>query len=239
MKKQYIISFVIAFIWLFIGATFFMIPMVVIGIKGSGLSMTDYLLNLDLVSRHSIVASCVSHLLGISVFIIIYGTIIKNDAINYKSSWLKNTLFIIVGFIILVALTYLMNYIYSLFGFGEDDTSQNQQTIIDMLKSDGKIYMILYSVILAPIFEEIVFRKLFYSALKENTKLPVWAIVLIISAVFAFIHVSDVESFVYFPQYFVLALIITSGYALAKENIFVSLGLHFLNNLMGVLEILL
>ncbi len=239
MKKQSIFAFAIFFIWLFIGAMFFMIPMIAIGIRESGLPMTEYFTNIDLVSSHSIVASCVSHLLGITVFIIMYGSLIKKDAINYKNQWLKNTLFIVIGFIMLYALTYLMGYIYFLLGFDEDDTSQNQQTIISILNSNGKIYMIIYSVILAPILEEIVFRKLFYTALRENTKLPMWAIVLIISTVFAFIHVSDIESIVYFPQYFVLALIITLSYALTKENIFVSLGLHFLNNLLGVLEILL
>ena len=100
-------------------------------------------------------------------------------------------------------------------------------------------FVILYTVILAPIFEEIVFRKLLFYVFRKNTKLPMWAVVLIVSCLFAGIHVTDVESFIFFPQYFVLALIITSAYAFTKENLYVCIGLHFLNNLVSVLEIIL
>ena len=131
-----------------------------------------------------------------------------------------------------------MGIIYEKLGLG-GQTSQNQQGIIDALNGSTVPFVVMYTVILAPIFEEIVFRKLFYTALKKFTKLPSWAIVLIISAAFAFIHVSDAQSLVFFPQYFVLALLITGAYALTKENLFASIGLHFLNNFVAVLEILL
>ena len=131
-----------------------------------------------------------------------------------------------------------MSIIYEMLGLG-NQTSQNQQGIIEALHGSTVPFVIIFTVILAPIFEEIVFRKLFFTTLKKYTKLPTWAIVLIISSVFAFIHVTDFESLVFFPQYFVLALIITSAYAITKENLFVSTGLHFLNNVVAVLEILL
>ena len=62
---------------------------------------------------------------------------------------------------------------------------------------------------------------------------------LIIATAFALLHVmTDIESLVFFPQYFVLSLIITLSYAISKENLFVSTGLHFVNNLMAVIQIL-
>lgn len=239
LNLRSILEFGVAFVWLFLGATFFLIPMISIGARASDLSLMEYLENQDLIQIHSTVCSCVGHLLGISLFAILFTQLIKSDLISFKKNWLKYILIIVIGFGVLYGLTILMNYIYSLFGFGEDDTSANQELIIKILNSDAKLYMIIYSGILAPIFEEIVFRKLFYKALKENTKLPCWAIVLIISVVFALIHVTDKASLVYFPQYFVLALIITASYAISKENLFVSTGLHFLNNLLAILEILL
>ena len=50
---------------------------------------------------------------------------------------------------------------------------------------------------------------------------------------------TDIDSLVFFPQYFVLSLVITIAYAITKENLFASMGLHFLNNVLAVLEILL
>lgn len=234
-----IFEFAIGFIWLFLGAVLFLIPMISIGAKVSNLPLMDFLQNEQLITSYLTVPSCVSHLLGITVFVILFINVIKSDFLAFKNKWIKNLLIIVIGFALLYGLSILLNYIYLLLGFSEDDTSANQEAIIQALHSNGKIYMIIYSLILAPILEEIVFRKLFYKALRENTKLPVWAIVLIISIVFAFIHVSDVESLVYFPQYFVLALVITVGYAISKENLFVSTGLHFLNNLAAIIEILL
>ena len=121
----------------------------------------------------------------------------------------------------------------------EETVWMNQEQIVKALQGSTKTFVIIYTVILAPIFEEILFRKLLFTALKKCTKFPIWAIVLIVSTLFAFMHVSDLESLVFFPQYFVLAVIITTSYAISKENLFVSTGMHFLNNLVAVLEILL
>lgn len=239
-KRLNLISFLGFFSWLFLGSILFIIPLYVIGPKVSGLSLFEYLSNIQLVTEHTYVPAAIASVFGIFVFIMLFLKTIKTDAINFKNKWIKCIIVIIAGFILLLVSNYLMGYIYELLGFGEDDTSSNQQGIIDALNGSTKYVVIFYTIILAPIFEEIIFRKLFYNTLKMNTKLPAWAIVLIISAVFAGIHViSDIESLVFFPQYFVLAFIITGAYALTKENIFVSIGLHFLNNLLAILEILL
>ena len=239
-KRFNLFSFLIFFAWLFIGSIFFIIPLYIIGPAITGLSMTEYLSNIQLVTEHTYVIASIAHVIGIVAFIILFKKTIKEDAINFKNKWLKCIIVIIVGFILLYLSNLLMNYIYQLLGFDENDTSSNQESIIAALHGSTVPFVIIYTVILAPIFEEIVFRKLFYNTLKLNTKLPTWAIVLIIATVFSLIHVmSDIESLAFFPQYFVLALIITSAYAITKENLFVSTGLHFLNNLYAVLEIIL
>ena len=239
-KKLNLIAFLGFFSWLFLGSLFFIIPLYIIGPKVSGLPLLEYLSNIKLVTEHSYIPAAIASIFGVFVFIMLFMKTIKLDFINFKQSWIKCILIIVIGSIVLLISTYLMSYIYSLLGFSEDDTSSNQQGIIDALNGSTKYIVIFYTVILAPIFEEIIFRKLFYNALRLNTKLPAWLIVIIISIVFAGIHViSDIESLVFFPQYFVLAFIITGAYAITKENIFVSIGLHFVNNLLAVLEILL
>ena len=233
------LSFLCFFGWLLLGSVCFIIPLYVIGPKVSGLPLIDYLSNMELVTEHTYVPAAIASLMGIIVFAVLYRKTIIEDSKYVKNNWLKVLIVIVVGFIVLLAANYVMAIIYEALGFGEDDTSQNQQGIIDALSGYTKHYVMFYTIILAPIFEEIIFRKLFYNFLKKTFKLPVWLIVIILSIVFAAIHVTDVESFVYFPQYFVLSLIITLSYAITKENIFASFGLHFLNNLLAMLEILL
>ena len=239
-KRFNLLAFLGYFAWLFIGSSLFVIPLIVIGPKLTGLPLYEYIQNVDLMMPHAYIPEAIARVFAIFVFIIFFHKIIKLDAINFKNNFLKYLIIVVVGFVIIYLCTILMNYIYELLGYGEDDTSSNQQGIIDALNGPTKHVVVFLTVILAPIIEEIIFRKLFYNALKMNTKLPSWAIVLIIAAVFAGIHVmSDIESLVFFPQYFVLSFIITGVYAITKENIFASIGLHFLNNLLAILQILL
>lgn len=236
-EKFDLIAFLVFFAWLFLGSSLFAVPLMIIAPIIMKISPEEYASNIQLVTEHSYIVGVIAHTLGTVAFVILYKKIIKADAINFKSSWLKNIIIIIVGFGLLYLSNYLMGILYELLGLG-GQTSQNQQGIIDALHGSTVPFVIIYTVILAPIFEEVVFRKLFFTTLRKYTKLPVWAIVLIISAAFAFIHVSDFASIVFFPQYFVLALLITGAYAISKENLFVSTGLHFLNNIVAVLEIL-
>ena len=237
-KSFDLLSFIVFFCWLFLGASIFAIPMMYIGSIASGLTLEEYISNTTLINEHQYIVAVIAHTVGTIVFTILYKSQVKEDAINFKSKWWKYIILIIIGFGLLYISNYIMSIIYEMLGLG-NQTSQNQQGIIEALHGSTVPFVIIFTVILAPIFEEIVFRKLFFTTLKKYTKLPTWAIVLIISAVFAFIHVTDFESLVFFPQYFVLALIITSAYAITKENLFVSTGLHFLNNVVAVLEILL
>lgn len=235
-----LLSFIIGFFWLLAGSMFFIVPLYVIGPKISGLSFSEYIQNTELIAEHSYIPGCLGHMLGITLFVILFKKTIIDDSKSFKNNWWKYLIVIVLGAVLLYASGLLMNWIYELCGKSPDETSQNQQSIINALHGSTKIFVIMFTTILAPIFEEIVFRKLFYNTLKQNTRLPIWAIVLIISTVFAGIHVmSDIESLIYFPQYFILALIITTAYAVTKENIFVSIGLHAVNNILSVLEILL
>lgn len=226
------------FAWMFLGSTFFVIPIIIIGSQKSGLSLIEYSKDMDLINLHAYFASSISQILAIIVFAIIFKKIVIDDAIAFKNNLLKYIIVIIVSSFIMYFGTELIALIYEKIGLG-DQTSQNQEGIVTALMGEQSYIVVFYTVILAPIIEEIIFRKLFYNVLKQYTKIPVWGIVLLISVVFAFIHVTDVESMKFFPVYFFPTLIITSAYAFTKENIYVSIGLHGINNLVSVLEILL
>lgn len=238
-KKFNLLAFLSYFSWLLLGSIFFIIPFLVIGSKVTGVSIIEYA-DLDEAIFFAYFPEAVARVFAIFVFIILFHKTIKTDALNFKNNFFKYLVIVIVGFAIIYALSFVMTYIYELFGYDENETSANQQGIIDALNQPIKYIVIFLTVILAPIIEEIIFRKLFYNTLKLNTKLPTWAIVLIITTVFAGMHViGDIDSLVFFPQYFVLSLVITIVYAITKENLFASMGLHFLNNVLAILEILL
>ena len=237
IKPFDLFAFLSFFAWLFLGPSIFAVPLLMIAPLIMGISTEEYLAT-GLLNEHQYIVAVLSHILGIVGFVLLYKKTIKTDCKNFVSKLWLFLIIIFVGFGLLYASNYLMSWLYNELGLG-GQTSQNQQGIIDALHGSTAPFVIIYTVILAPIFEEIVFRKLFYTVLKKYTKIPVWAIVIIISSVFAFIHVSDLESLVFFPQYFVLALIITGAYAITKENLIVSTGLHFLNNIVAVSEIFL
>lgn len=236
-KRFDILSFLIFLCWLLLGASVLSTPLLILGPIASGLSMEEYLNTLYL--DHFYIPSCIAGIIGIVAFCILYRHTIFDDAIGFKKKWWIYLILIAAATVLLYYANIAMEYIYSWLGVPDGQTSQNQQAIIDSLNGSMKPFVIIYTVILAPIFEEIVFRKLFYNALKKNTKLPVIVIVLIIAAIFAFIHVSDIESIKFFPVYFILSLGLTGVYAITKENIYASIGVHFLNNLIAILMILL
>lgn len=231
------LSFLLFLAWVLLGASLLSYPLLLIGPMITNLSLEEY--KETVFMSHTYIPACIAGIIGIVAYCILYRKSIVKDGFNFKNKWWKYIILILASAAILYYLNVFFEFIYPLLGVPKDETSQNQQAIIDALNGSTKIFVIIYTVIVAPIIEEIVFRKLFYNVLKRYTKLPVWAIVLIISFVFAFIHVSDLASIKFLPQYFVLAFVITGVYAITKENIFASISLHGINNLIAVLQIVL
>ena len=67
--------------------------------------------------------------------------------------------------------------------------------------------------VVAPIFEELIFRKFLIGYLKNKTKLPNYAIYLISATLFAGIHVlNGIDDLIFFPMYFALSFVITLSY---------------------------
>lgn len=143
---------------------------------------------------------------------------------RFKSEWKSNVLTIIFGFVIIYVLNIIMVMIYNLLQIPGDST--NQQIIEAAINSNTGIYMFLSVLLLAPFIEEIIFRKLLFGTVEEKFRLrPIFAI-LISGVIFAGMHATDI----FFFQYFPMALVLCVTYALSKNNIFVAIGIHFLNN---------
>lgn len=110
------------------------------------------------------------------------------------SSWLKKSvkvLFLYAGFIpILIGLTYISAVFCALFGI-----TPESHPLVNILKKEKSFlfigYLIVVATIIAPIFEEILFRGLFYQALKK--RVGIFRAVVISSMLFSFLHFNTAQ----------------------------------------------
>lgn len=175
------------------------------------------------------VSQMVGELILAGLFVFILKNEFKKDALRFKTEWKSLLGTIVVGFIILLGLSYVLSIIYTVFGI--EGTSENQELIETLLNGDYRFFMYLTTLLLAPFVEEILFRKLLFGVIEDKFRWkPIFAI-LISAVIFASIHGVDVFVF----QYLGMALVLCASYSFSKNNIFVPMGIHFLNNLLSVL----
>ena len=182
---------------------------------------------------------CAVQFLTYMPLLVIFVYFLRHDLVNdfkeFKKNFAQNIAIILgalAGMYILGLI--VVNIYYSL---GITDDSANESIINILLTSPGKWLMIISVVILAPIVEEMIFRKLFIDTCETKFKLkPIYAI-LISTVLFAFIHVTDLESIKFIFQYIALALPICVAYHYSNNNIYVVTIVHIINNLLSVLTV--
>ena len=141
---------------------------------------------------------------------------------------------IVAGVMAIFFLSGIVGVIYEKLGI--EGTSENQESLEVMLASKYGLVMIISIVIFAPILEELIFRKFLCGIAEEKFKWPGWAAILISSLVFSLVHLTSGD-FEYILLYLPQALVMGVLYHYSKNNIFVSIGIHFLNNLIAVIGI--
>ncbi len=146
---------------------------------------------------------------------------------------------VVVGYLFLMIGNILSNFLSTVvrnFSNTKEIISLNQFYINKILNSSSAYLMIVPTVILAPIIEELVFRKAFFSLFKNDI------VALIVSSlVFGLIHVSG-ESGIYLLVNLIIYAI--PGFALGfvylknNKNIYPVIFVHALTNLISVLAVL-
>ncbi len=171
----------------------------------------------------------------IGFFIYVLRKDFKEDWNKLKTNVKKSISYIVIGIIACYVLTAVASTIYELFGI--TGTSDNQEIINDALTGNGKIPMIISVILFAPFVEEILFRKLLFGTIEDKFKLKPIVAIIASTLVFSLIHVSSGDNLIYIFQYIPLAFVITYSYYKSDRNIFVPIGIHFLNNLVSVLVV--
>ncbi len=186
----------------------------------------------------SLVADAASKLILISFFVVYLFSELKKNYLDFLKNIPKYILYIIVGVVLMIVILIILNYIYRILGI--EGESNNQAILIEATNSSIRPIMLFSIVFAAPFVEEIIFRKLLFDFIEKTLKLSIWWAFGISTFVFAAIHViSDINSYVFIFQYLVLAAVISLSYVLSKKNIIVPMGIHFINNLISFLEIII
>lgn len=236
----YTISFWTSLAWMFLGPMLYIFAFIFLYANKYGLEDILSLINGQEVDPKFMSALVITELLAkilpMGLMIYVFKKILKNNLLSFKEKWLKYIFTIIIGIGLIIGLNKILAFIYDILNI--EGTSSNQDYIETILSSNYRIIMFIIAVIIAPIFEELIFRKFLISYLKGKTRLSNFWIYTISAIVFAAVHIiSNPADIIFFPLYFSLSLVITLAYKYSNDNLYVSTGIHFLNNLLSFLEI--
>jgi uncharacterized protein len=157
------------------------------------------------------------------------------DRSNFKKRWKEfrreakaNFGKIVLGSVMVYAAMLLSQMILDLIGAAQ--TSQNEETIASMFTSDPirLIMLFLLLCVFTPILEEVIFRKVIFGFLDRQFG----AIVAIIVSglIFGLMHVISYGDFVQAIPYVMMGGVFGYIYHWSKNNIYVTIGVHFINN---------
>lgn len=171
--------------------------------------------------------------------LIIVGLILKDDISQQIKDYpkqLSSNLFqgLLVGPLSIYALSILGGLITLL--LGGTSSSQNQ-ALINVLIQSKPFVMIITTVIIAPILEELVFRGIVFSWLYEYNRFFAH---IATAFVFAFVHImialfsGNMSEWIQIFSYFFMALPLSYLYE-KTNNIFVPISTHMTSNLLSVI----
>jgi hypothetical protein len=138
---------------------------------------------------------------------------------------------IIIGFGSMLAVSSIAALILTYLGI--TDTSVNQATLNEFVVEGqllDHILFVVFAVVLAPVVEEIVFRKGIFDVLEKYNIHPI-IIIATSSIIFGLVHVLG-DDIVQILSYALLGGVLGSVYYLTKKNIFSSIIIHSVFNLM-------
>jgi len=196
-----------------------------------------YILDLDIKNisgSGQILLTLFSNIITAIILIIIYYKSLKKDFIKFKNNFFEifETSFQIwvIGLALMAFFNIIINY------FSPNEIANNEEAIRTMI-SVSPVFMLLNTAILAPIIEELTFRKSFRIVFKNNI-----AFILISGIVFGALHVitsiTNTYDYLYLLPYCSLGIAFSYMYY-KTDNIFAPIFMHFMHNsIMTILNIL-
>lgn len=169
------------------------------------------------------------------IFVILYSRDeLKLDFLKLKNKTKFYALYTLIAVVAFMVITLSMEKILKNF----QAESENQNLIVFILSYGGAAPMIIATVLIAPILEELVYRKAIFKIFK---KYSVAAAYLFSILAFTLPHVitSDMSDFgnwlIITIPYLVSASLLALIYDKSNENIYVTITVHMINNLIAVI----
>ena len=192
----------------------------------------------------SAASSILNFIVYLSVFPIIV-LFIKREIIHdvkvaktWRLEWLN---IIFVGYAILivgnVAAGFISRVLSNILSITPSDPI-NQMFIQDALKSNGVVFMVLSAVIIAPILEELVFRKALIDIF-NNTKVGLIVSSLAFGAVHLLMETSIQEALVNGMVYFAMGFAFGYIYLKHQRNVFAPIVVHMATNTISIILLLI
>ncbi len=159
------------------------------------------------------------------IFIIIFRKYLFSDLKDFKNIILKGILIIIGGIILIKCSEALCSWFYKLIN---QEMEGNNQNSVEEFVSKYPVLMFSSICIFAPFVEEIVFRKCIFSYFNKD----IYGI-LVSTLAFGLIHVISSLDFIHILPYLFAGALFSLAYSLSKRNIWVTIAIHSIVNLIS------
>lgn len=174
------------------------------------------------------------------ILIITYYKDLKKDFKEFKVNFMSKALFALKIFAVFMLIKFAASYVSVLISniFNITDITSENQTSINEILGQYPILMTFSAVCLAPIYEEILFRLGFRKCINNK-----FLFIIISGTLFGLIHIFPTDlnlgiALIQSITYVAMGLALAYFYQ-KYDNIFYSILLHFYNNLLSIIFILI
>lgn len=184
--------------------------------------------NINKVAQYQSIFFYITHIILLIICCLTFKTELKFKLKAFYNQLGKNLKRIFIGFIIIL----ISNILVGLF-IVQQGSNQESLSILQK-QSSGFILLLFYliTIIIGPINEEFIFRRILIGEGKKYIK-PIFSII-ISSIFFGIIHIHSLHELTLALPYVVVGLILGTIYY-KSNNIITSIILHIINNFFGIL----
>jgi len=138
---------------------------------------------------------------------------------------------IFLGYLMVIGGLVIASYLLQILGV--TGTSQNEMTIQTMFNDNALNLFLLFLAlcVFTPIVEEVLYRKVIFNFVESKTN-HIWGII-VTGAIFGLMHVIAFGDFIHSLPYIFMGLAFGYMYYKSNKNIYVVIGMHFINNFVS------
>ena len=138
---------------------------------------------------------------------------------------------ILLGYLMVIGGLVIASYLLQILGV--TGTSQNEMTIQTMFNDNALNLFLLFLAlcVFTPIVEEVLYRKVIFNFVESKTN-HIWGII-VTGAIFGLMHVIAFGDFIHSLPYIFMGLAFGYMYYKSNKNIYVVIGMHFINNFVS------